>query len=164
MIKLAGISLVILFMLATAMSLLLPSTIIVSRAIDIQTPAPTLYNLVRDGNQWRHWMDNYDSTNASVSSQRYGAINMGSTHVVITKVSPKKISSTWQVNQGRKMMGDFNIISTRDSSRTTLQWAFTQKVKWYPWEKFASILSDKALGPYMEKSLDNLKLFAEKRN
>jgi hypothetical protein len=34
-------------------------------------------------------------------------------------------------------------------------------LKWYPWEKFASIIFDRQLGPYMERSLGNLKKLAE---
>ena len=35
-------------------------------------------------------------------------------------------------------------------------------VKWYPWEKLASMFYDKQLGPMMEKSLVNLRNELEK--
>jgi hypothetical protein len=43
-----------------------------------------------------------------------------------------------------------------------LQWYFDIKLRWYPWEKFGSIVFDKQLGPPMEKSLGNLKKLLEK--
>jgi len=43
-----------------------------------------------------------------------------------------------------------------------VQWQFEQKLKWYPWEKFASLMSDKIMGPMMEANLDELRKLVEK--
>ena len=40
---------------------------------------------------------------------------------------------------------------------TTVQWYFDFHLKWYPWQKFQSIVYDKQLGPEMEASLENLR-------
>lgn len=47
-------------------------------------------------------------------------------------------------------------------SVTVVQWYFDFTFKWYPWEKFSSIIYDKQLGPQMEQSLLNLKRLLEK--
>jgi hypothetical protein len=38
---------------------------------------------------------------------------------------------------------------------------FIQHVAWYPWERIASLMSQKILSPPMEKSLSTLKQVAE---
>ena len=88
---------------------------------------------------------------------------MDKVRVNIDASGPEKISATWQSGDSRPLPGEFNFIGGDSARHITVQWQFDQKVKWYPWEKFASIVSDKALGPYMEKSLDNLKSVVENR-
>lgn len=44
---------------------------------------------------------------------------------------------------------------------TTLQLYYDFHLKWYPWEKLASIVYDKQLGPDMEKKLATIKERAE---
>jgi hypothetical protein len=51
-----------------------------------------------------------------------------------------------------------------NGSVTTVQWYFDFVFRWYPWEKFSSIVYDKQLGPAMEKSLNNLKDLIEKEH
>jgi hypothetical protein len=37
-----------------------------------------------------------------------------------------------------------------------IHWSFEQNVKWYPWEKFQTLLNDKLLGAKMEVELQHL--------
>jgi hypothetical protein len=57
-------------------------------------------------------------------------------------------------------MGNF-ILSSSTGGQTVLQWTLHFHVKWYPWEKLASMFYDKQLGPLMEKSLGNLQKLLE---
>ncbi len=164
LIKLALISFVILFLLITAISLLLPSTVNISRAIDINAPADSLYNNINDLAKWKNWYANYDSLHTSFSTITAGkgaTITMNKTTVTITENTQEKIKTLWQ-SGSKSLESDFNFFRQKDSSQITLQWHFTQHLKWYPWQKFASIVSDKVMGPAMEKSLDNLKKVTEK--
>lgn len=164
LIKLGIISVAVLFGLITAMSMLLPSQVIISRAIDIDKPLDTVYNAVTDLSKWKGWMDNYevDSSTVSVPSKGTSAfIKMGKVKVDITALDTTKMDAVWQSADNRPLPGSFNFVTSADHQMVTVQWQFVQHVKWYPWEKFASITSDKVLGPYMEKSLDNLKKLLE---
>lgn len=164
LIKLSVISVVVLFGLITAMSMLLPSQVVISRAIDINKPLDSVYNTVTDLTKWKGWMDNYeaDSTIISVPAIGKGSfIKMGKVKVDITALDSTKMEASWRNGENRPLPGSFNFLPSTDHQMVTVQWQFTQKVKWYPWEKFASITSDKVLGPYMEKSLDNLKKLLE---
>jgi hypothetical protein len=104
---------------------------------------------------WKYWIQNADSADFKIDSNNHLQIN--TTSIIITSSTANKIESEWKVGEGTPMKGEFNFITQAESSYFTFQWSFNYHVKWYPWEKFASVLSDKALGPYMEASLDNLK-------
>jgi uncharacterized membrane protein len=163
-IKLALISVVFLFLLITAISLLLPSTVHVSRAIDMDAPFDTIYSRINDLNKWKSWFAGLDSANISLSKETTGkgaTLTMNNMKVQIVESKPEQVRTLWQ-SGAKSLEGDFNVFKQQGSSVITLQWHFTQHVQWYPWEKFASIVSDKVLGPTMERSLDNLKKAVER--
>ena len=163
-IKLGLISIVFFSLLLTGMSLLLPSTIHISRAIDINAPLNIVYTNINNIAKWKNWYADYDSSNATLSSVAVGKgaiLTTNKATVTIIETSPLQIKALWQMGNNNALPGEFNF-SQSNGSGTTLQWHFTQTVKWYPWQKFASIVSDKTIGPFMEKSLDNLKREAEK--
>lgn len=163
-IKLGLISAVLLFLLVTAMSLLLPSTINISKAIDIDAPGDSIYKNINDMSRWKNWFANYDSTQIAISKNPTGkgaSLTMNRTTVIITESNKSKISTEWH-SGSNTLDGEFNIIRQKNSTVVTVQWHFIQHVKWYPWEKFASIASNKVMTPLMEESLDNLKKLVEK--
>lgn len=165
-VKLGLISIVFFFFLLTAFSLLLPSVTNISRAIDINAPADTVYSYINNILKWKSWYANYDSSKVSLSSATVGrsaSLTMDKTTVTIKEALPGKIKAVWQTGKNNPVEGEFNFITRDSASFMTLQWNFTQKVKWYPWQKFASIVSPKTIGPFMEKSLENLKKEAEKQ-
>ncbi|WP_018616473.1 SRPBCC family protein [Segetibacter koreensis] len=159
-IKFGLISIVLFALLLTAFSLLLPSQTNISRAIDINAPADSVYAYINNITKWQNWYANYDSSNTSYSLTTVGkgsSLTMDKTTITIQEALPGKIKAVWQTGSNNPIMGEFNFIRKDSSSSMTLQWNFIQKVKWYPWQKLASILSNKTIGPFMEKSLENLK-------
>lgn len=160
-VKLALISVLIFFLLATAISLLLPSQVIISRAIDITASKSEIFKTLGSVSEWKHWVENRDSLPVSHHKKTFV---MGTTKATISTADTNQIKTNWQVGEGAILPAEFNLISQPGSTYTTMQWQFIQRVKWYPWEKFASIVSDKILGGFMEASLDNLKLYVEASN
>ncbi len=164
-IKLGLISAVLIFLLMLAISLLMPSSVVVSRAVNINASADSVYNMINDLSKWKLWLENYDSTSAKLTTDAAGKVaqlKINATTIAIVETTPKSIKTIWQAGSASPLPASFDIISHDSSSLTTLHWQFNQKLKWYPWEKFAAIFSEKALGPFMEKSLDNLKKLIER--
>lgn len=164
-VKLGLISIVFFSLLLTAFSLLLPSETNISRAIDINAPADSVYSYINNIAKWKNWYANYDSSKASFSSTTVGkgaSVTIDRTSITIRDVLPSKIKAVWQSGKNNPVDGEFNFIRKDSSSTMTLQWNFIQKVKWYPWQKFASIVSNKTIGSFMEKSLENLRKEVEK--
>lgn len=121
-IKLGIISAIVFAIILFVFSLLIPSTIRISRAVNINAPKSAIYPLVTDKKNWPKWseLEGYDN---------------------------------------KRVEGHFRF--EESASITVVQWYFDIKLKWYPWEKFGSIIFDKQFGPPMERSLNNLKKLVE---
>ena len=159
-VKLAFISAIALFGIIFLISLLLPSHIRISRAIDIRAPREKIYPLLADIKQWDKWNEYirvYHNRIAETATLKADEIAIS-----ITGKTDTLIMAGWQQPSGNKFGNGFAIITNADGGgHTTVQWYFDFHLKWYPWEKFQSIVYDEQLGPVMEKSLANLKRITE---
>jgi hypothetical protein len=161
--KLGLISIVALFGIILLISLLLPSHIRISRAIDISAPAEKISPLLTDIKKWEQWNEYVRAYhNRIVETDMMKADEIA---IFITSQKKNLVTADWQQPSGTKFSSGYTIIGN-DNKHTysTVQWYFDFHVKWYPWEKFQSIVYDQQLGPVMEKSLANLKQIAEKSN
>jgi len=156
-IKLFVISVAVLFLLLTAFSSLLPSHVRISRADDINRPASAVYAQIDDLRNWQKWnsyiqaMPGKQLFTDQIQSQKLS--------VTIIAKEPNIVKTTWRQNR-KSFSGVFSL--TPQQSVTTVQWYFDFYLKWYPWEKFGSIIYDNQLGPEMEQSLIHLKQLLEK--
>jgi len=160
LVKLGLISLVGLFLVIFLLSLLIPSTMRVSRAITIDAPIGTVNAYVKDMRQWPLW--NALLKNENLHSVKIDQTSFSSDEMKIIMLPPDSavIRTSWERVGQDKIISGIGI--TQAGNSTIVQWYFDFKVKWYPWEKFGSIVFDKELGPPMEQSLDQLKKQCEK--
>ena len=159
-IKLALISLVVLSLLVLGMSLLIPSHVRISRAINITAPKDSLVLQLSDLRNWKEWnalVNNADMTNSSYSNN---TVTSDKVQVLLKEVKADTIFTQWNQAGGREIASGFTL-HVQDNT-AVVQWYFDFKLKWYPWEKFGSIIFDKQLGPPMEYSLATLKKLLEK--
>ena len=161
-IKLMAISLVILFLLITILAALMPSTVLVSRAVNIVSSKDSLSYYLNDIQQWKAWIEGMDKPEVKIYSSTKA--DLAGTIVNLTNISDTTIISTWQTKDGRIQIATIRLIDAPLQKLTIVQWQFVQHLKWYPWEKFGSIMNDKILGTMMEKNLNSLKLLLEKNN
>ncbi len=158
-IKLTIISIIVLFGLVTALGLMFPSRVIVSRAIDVTAPKDSILLVIKDFNGWQKWLEGMTERNVVIASPTKA--RLGKTDVTITAVTSNKVASTWVDNNGNIQTSTINLFNDGARVQTIVQWEFQQQLKWYPWERFASMMNDKILGTMMEKNLNNLKLLVE---
>ncbi|MGI8950186.1 MAG: SRPBCC family protein [Chitinophagaceae bacterium] len=165
-IKLAIISIVILFCIVTIIGLIFPGSVTVSRAININAPHDSVYHLLTDIKYWKLWMEGAEkNTIQFLSNKTAGAgtvAKIGATEVSIENATPSHIETIWKDSKGNKQTGVFNLITDSSKQITTVQWYFEQQLKWYPWERIGSMMNEKILAPSMENDLENLKKLAEK--
>ena len=65
LIKLAFLSFIILFLIVTAMSLMIPGHVRISRAVNLKTEEDSVRLWVRDTGQWPRWHPAFQGANAS---------------------------------------------------------------------------------------------------
>jgi hypothetical protein len=158
LVKLFIISVVVLFLLLTAFSSLLPSKVRISRAVDINDSAVHVITKIRDLAQWEQWNEYIKILPGKTFTA--DSIHSSLLTVAVTGRSKYAVTTSWRQQNGKTFPGVFNAVP--QGSATVVQWYFEFSIKWYPWEKFGSIIYDKELGPQMEQSLLNLKQLLEK--
>lgn len=142
-IKLAIISFVVFFVLLYLMSLLIPSHVRISRAININADISEIRPLLADSSRWNQWMD----------------MNTSGIEVILLPSDSSIIPAKWNYKE-RTINSTFRL--EESAGITVVQWYFDFYLKWYPWEKFGSITFDKQFGIPMESSLNKLKNLLEK--
>ncbi len=155
LVKLAILSFFILFSIITTIGLLFPSTVIVSRAVDISQNPDSVYQYIKDLYGWKQWvsgMQNQPINSATLSK-------VGASTIKITSSNPKEITGEWIEKNGNVQKTKIDII--RSQNKTIVHWQFEQEIKWYPWERFSSMINDKVIGNMMESNLANLVKLAE---
>jgi hypothetical protein len=168
-VKLALISAVILFIVIFLFSLMIPSTVRISRAVNISAPEDSLFVALDDLCQWKQW--NELVNNPDLTGKQYTEFTFSSEQLKVTRgkyvnvfgsttMDTDTLYTTWQQKNARVLNSGFTW--TGVNNQLVVQWYFDIKLRWYPWEKFGSIVFDKQLGPPMEKSLGNLKKLLEK--
>lgn len=151
--KLAIISAIVLFGLVFIISSFMPSTVKVSRATDIDAPFDSVKKYLSDIRNWEKWNLYVDTfTNKQYPSAT--SLTSDQVNINITSVIDSTIKAEWHQKKTNFTSGYYLVAH---DNMTTVQWFFEFKVKWYPWEKFASMVYDQQLGPIMEKSLGRLK-------
>jgi hypothetical protein len=155
--KLLIISVIVFFLLLTTFAALLPSEVRISRAIDINRPAGEIYPMIAEIRNWESWnlfiqkLENRQWEKEGVAGKTL--------EIIVKQKNVDGIVTEWKQPDGKKFTGGFNLI--RHDSLTTVQWYFDFRFRWYPWEKFSSIVYDAQVGPPMQESLMNLKSVVE---
>jgi hypothetical protein len=160
LLKLSLISVLILLIVVTAVSFVFPSTVVVSRAININSTKEKVFRQINNFSSWKNWMEGLNDTSLKIQSANAAVI--GSTNVSLTVSDSSIIHTVWENNHNKKMESDIHLFTNSSTpDLTVVQWQFVQKLKWYPWEKFGSLLNDKILGTMMERNLNKLKEICE---
>ena len=145
-IKLALISFIFFALLLTGISLLFPSHVRISKAIDINASKEQVLMQLKDTTNWKNWYPGADSLLPSVDL-----------------TFNDSLVKFQQIREGKKAEEGWNIIQTERPNITTVQWYMDIRLNWYPWEKFSSIMLENRYGPFMEKGLAGLKVYLEKQ-
>ena len=161
LLKLFFLSIVIFGLLILALSLLFPSSVRISRAINIGAPKENVQQQLSNLGEWKNWnemLTQADLTNTTAADSFFSSDQM---KIRLVFASPDTILTSWTRNKVETINSGFALMTAADS--TIVQWYYDFKLKWYPWEKFGSIIFDKQLGPSMESSLTNFKKFMENK-
>lgn len=158
-IKLGLISVVVLFVLATLLGFLFPSTVLVSRAVDINSAKAPVYAMATDLRRWTEWVAGMKGPTVKVNSATNA--QLGNATVKIIAITDTSLVTIWELANGDKQESTMRFINNPQQPITVVQWQFVQQLKWYPWERFSSMMNDKIIGTMIEKNLLTLKQLNE---
>lgn len=152
LVKLVFISLFFLSLLITAISALFPSTVIVSRAIELNTTSDKISFYTADLNNWNAWMSDWKQSKVLVVNNK---ASVGSQTIELLDKNDSSVRYNWVATGQAPYIVQFEWIRLKDDAYV-IHWTFEQHVSWYPWEKFQTLLNEKVVGSKMEVELANL--------
>ena len=165
--RLFFISAVLLFLVVTAISLLIPSRVRISRATNVNAAPTAIWRQVDDIYHWQEWNPFFSGTiagkinyNDTVGGKPVGMEINGTTISWKEKNAAERIV-TMDKKGFKQFVSGWNCITHPGSDSTTVQWYLDFQLRWYPWEKFSSLLFEKSYGVQLEQGLNNLKKLAE---
>ena len=89
LIKLGAISLIVLGVIVTLIGLLFPSTVLLSRAVDIKAPIDSIKYRIGNMEQWKGWIAGMNDPSVKINSATDA--QLGNTHVQITQISSQRL-------------------------------------------------------------------------
>ena len=155
LVKLAVLSLVVLFCVLTAMSLLIPSHVRISRAINLHASAEGIFHLIDNPDQWPQWYPAFQKQNATALLQQHQV------HITTMMKTDTLRTMRWQQAGKRPVINGWHLHRFTAPDSATLQWYMDFQLSWYPWQKFSSLFYEKTYGTMMEQGLQNIKRLAE---
>lgn len=158
-IKLFVVSAIVIFLILLAFSLLLPSHVRISRAINIAAPVEKITPYISNLEQWNRWNAILADTSIKTIAVSSEQITTNRFNIQLVTAKSDSVSTNWLQPNGKQFSGNFSLMPS--DKLTIVQWYFDFHLRWYPWEKFSSIIYDERMGPGMEKSLTQLKALVE---
>ncbi|HEX6334372.1 MAG TPA: hypothetical protein VFZ78_09100 [Flavisolibacter sp.] len=152
LIKLALLSVIILFIVSLLISLLIPSQVRVSRAVNLESGQDDVLHYIADTTQWPAWHPGWknDSGRRPVTGTRIMAHNDSVLVMQLQQAGKRPVTSAWQIHR----------YPATDS--VTLQWYMDFTLGWLPWQKFSSLFFEATYGTMIEEGLTNLKRTRER--
>ncbi|HTD93273.1 MAG TPA: SRPBCC family protein [Chitinophagaceae bacterium] len=166
-VKLLLLSFVLLFALVTVISLFIPSRVRISKAINIKEDKVRALDQVSNAVNWKNWYPGIEKTKPLyVEGVIKGAIFDSSSatrqvYLLLDQVKQGEVTAMFVGSRMRPVSNVWKTVTYSNSDSTTLQWYMDFDLRWYPWEKFASLLLEQSYGPRMEQGLSNLKRIVE---
>ena len=148
-VKLALISVVFLFVVVTAISLLIPSHIRISKATNIHGDRDSIFKMISDTANWKLWHPAFIPND---STPKFPAVN-----IVQRLQNDSELVMHLQQAGKPEVVNGWKIYRHDQVDSLTLQWYMDFHLKWYPWKKFGALFYENTYGVMMEKGLDNIK-------
>jgi hypothetical protein len=163
LIRFAFISLIVFALLITGISLLFPSHIRISKATDINAEKDSVLVMLNNPVNWKKWYPGADTADYFLSNGKITGIRSGHLKVLVIKeANDSSVLAVYDAPGSKRAESGWNLFFGSSPHTVTIQWYMDFHLRWYPWEKFSSLLLEKRYGPVMEQGLANLKMLLNK--
>ncbi len=163
-IRLVILSILFLLLIITIISLFIPSHIRISKAIQINTSKELVMDQISDPVNWKNWYPGIDSAKYFYEAGIIKGLVLNEArrqYIIISEKKDNEVVATYTLPR-RKIVTGWEVVPAIGSNSVTIQWYMDFHLRWYPWEKFSSLMFEKIYGPQIEKGLNNLKTRLEK--
>lgn len=137
-----------------AVSLMIPSHVRISKAINLHASADSIFALIADTNEWRQWHPAF-IPNDSVSK-------FPTVHITQRSQNDSEIVMHLQQRDKPEVINGWKLYPRPEVDSITLQWYMDFHLKWYPWQKFGSLFYESTYGFIMQQGLENIKNIVQK--
>lgn len=144
--KLGLLSFAFLFGLITLISLLIPSHIRLSKAINLPNRKEQIFSLLKNDSAWSPAYKDTAAAKTFAHLQKKLLEQTDTTYVM-----------QWQQPGRQPVVSGFQLYGKPAADSLTLQWYMDFRLGWYPWQKFSSLFYENTYGVFMEKGLASLK-------
>jgi hypothetical protein len=159
------------FIVMTLLSLLIPSTVSVSRTIIINNAVPAdIYTQVAKLENWKNWHPVVKDTAAlflpeTTNKDERDTYSIGYngkiSKLVLVAADSGSVKFLLQFTGEIYIENEIKFIAIPLQQNVQVEWQALNTLKWYPWEKFYGIFVDKLTGPGYEAGLKGLKQYLE---
>lgn len=161
---------VCLFFVITLFSLVIPSTVKVSRITVINNVTPAeVYEQIAYLQNWKNWHPVFKSDSATVTFADSAhktcdvVYNGTTTHLSLTFLDTVLIKFDLLTKKQNDTKVEMHLTNLQGQQSVQVEWRASTKLRWYPWDKFYGIFLDKLSGPGYEAALSGLKDFLESK-
>jgi hypothetical protein len=161
-----------LFVIITLFSLLIPSRVMVSRAVLVNNSSQgQVFQQIARIENWKNWHPIFKLDSASLvrNAAPDGRIDANYTilqrgkEISIQLISADTNSVKFQLlaSGENDIENDIVLSSLPGQHAVQVEWRAITKLHWYPWEKFYGIFIDQLTGPGYDAALTGLKEYME---
>ena len=150
-IKLAILSFVLLFIVLTGITLLIPSNISLSKVINIKASKDSIFYLIKNKDQWPKWHPSFGSNNPDAVTK------LQQVKTTVVSENDSLLLMQWQVGNIKPLNNGWQLHNTGTEDDYTLQWFINFHSNWYPWQKLKTLFYENNYGKMMEQGLENIK-------
>ena len=153
--KLGIISIIIIFLIVTAIGLLIPAETKISRTVEINSSTKKILPFVNSLFGWQKWINGL--ADKKIESPTITRIGKSSMHIYSS--ANNIIQASWVDEKGKVNRNTLQLIEK--GNITIVNWQFENNASWFPLDRFGSIVNEKVTGKMMEDNLANLKKMVE---
>lgn len=163
-----------LFAVITIIGLFIPSSVKISRGMIVTADSSKVYKELSDVTNWNKWLPWITADSGAVfqlsavtdqpgSYFRWKGMKLNSAGTItIQSIKPNEILLLHELKDMNNAEGGFRIRSTGANNNVTeVLWYMEYKLKWYPWERFFGIFTDRIIGSAFDKGLEQFKNYIE---
>lgn len=162
-----------LFVIITLFSLLIPSRVMVSRAVILNDVTPgEIYLQVADFENWQKWHPIFTIDSAKINCRIADLPTRPANCIILNRgkqinlslisADTTSIKFLFEAAGENDIENDIVIVPTETKNAIQVEWRAVTKLHWYPWEKFYGIFIDQLTGNSYDLALHGLKDYLEK--